>query len=129
MHQGDGFLSKNSWKNSICKLTGNGPAGQFGQVESSLSCEQGYKNEKLGILRKGVFERRKSNGSEILFILKHLDATKFVLLSVFTIIEAICLRSWAKPPSKNEKRLLPVDVFRSKTSLLKLSNILVRLGP
>ena len=93
MHEGDGFFSKNSWKNSICQLTGNGQAGQFWQVESSLRCEQGYKNEKLGILSKGVFERRKSNGSEVLFILKHLDATKFVLLSVFTIIEAICLRS------------------------------------
>ena len=32
----------------------------------------------LGSLGKGVFERRTSTGSEILFILKWLDSTKFV---------------------------------------------------
>ena len=64
-----------------------------------------------------------SIGSEVFFILKHLDATKFVFLSVFTIIERICPKIWAKPPSKNEKRPLPVDVCRSKTSLLKLTKI------
>ena len=42
--------------------------------------------------------------SGVFFILKHLNATKFVFLSVFTIIEAICPKIWAKPPSKNEKK-------------------------
>ena len=35
------------------------------------------------------------------------------------IIETICPKLWAKPPSTNEKRPLPVDVLSSKTSLLK----------
>ena len=45
---------------------------------------------------------------------------QFVLLSFFTLIETIGLKIWAKPSSKNEKGPLPVDVRRSKTSLLKL---------
>ena len=60
-------------------------------------------------------------GSGIFFILKRLDASKFVFLSVFTIIETICPKSRAKPPSTNEKRALPVDVRRSETSLLLTS--------
>ena len=62
---------------------------------------------------KGVFERRTLTGSEVFFILKHIDATKFVFLSVFTIIETICPKIWAKPPSKNEKPHLPVEVRAS----------------
>ena len=49
---------------------------------------------EIGSLSKGVFERRTSNGSDVFFILKHLDATKFVFVSVFTIIEAICPKIW-----------------------------------
>ena len=63
------------------------------------------------------------SGSEMFFILKRLNASKFVFLSVFTIIETICPKIRAKPPSTNEKRPLPVEVLRSKTSLLKLSRI------
>ena len=74
----------------------------------------------IGSLSKGVFERRTSTGSEVFFILKHLDAPKFVFLSVLTIIETSCPKRWAKPLSKNEKRPLPVDVRRSKTSLESL---------
>ena len=51
---------------------------------------------------------------------KHASDIKFVFLSFFTVIKAIWLKICAKPPSKNEKRPLPVDVRRSKTSLLKL---------
>ena len=58
----------------------------------------------LGSLSKGVFERRTSNGSEVSLILKRLEATKFVFLSVFTIKETIYQNNWAKPPSKNEKK-------------------------
>ena len=36
-------------------------------------------------------------------MLKHLDAPKFVFLSVLTIIETSCPKKWAKPLSKNEK--------------------------
>ena len=75
----------------------------------------------LGSLSNGVFERRTSTGSEVFFILKHLDAPKFVFLSVLTIIETSCPKKWAKPLSKNEKKPLPVDVRRSKTSLLKFT--------
>ena len=77
--------------------------------------------------RKGVFERRTSTGSEVFFILKHLDAPKFVFLSVLTIIETSCPKRWAKPLSKNEKRPLLVDVRRSKTSLLKFTNVAATL--
>ena len=71
---------------------------------------------------KGVFVLRTLTGSEVFFILKLLDATKFVFLSVFTIIETICSKIWVKPPSKNEKTPLPVEVSASlKMSLLKLT--------
>ena len=53
---------------------------------------------------KGVFQRRKSTGSKLFFILKHLDATKFVFLFVFIIIEKIFSKIWAKSPSKKEKK-------------------------
>ena len=78
---------------------------------------------EIGSLSKGVFERRTSTGGEVSFILKHLDAPKFVFLSVLAIIETSCPKRWAKPLSKNGKRPLPVDARRSKTSLLKFINI------
>ena len=74
----------------------------------------------LGSLSSDVFERRTSTGSEVFSLLTCLDDIKFVFLSFFTVIEAIWLKICAKPPSKNEKRPLPVDVRRSKTLLLKL---------
>ena len=50
-------------------------------------------------------------------------ATKFVLLSVFTLIETICLNIWQKHyPAKVQKIPFQVDVRRSKTPLLKLPN-------
>ena len=71
-------------------------------------------------LSKGVFERRTSTGSEAFSLLTCLDDIKFLFLSFVTVIEAIWLKIWAKTPSKNEKRPLPGDVRRSKTTLLKL---------
>ena len=56
----------------------------------------------------------------LLPILICLDATKFVLISVFILVETILPKIWAKPLPKNEKSRLPVDVRRSRTSLLKL---------
>ena len=48
---------------------------------------------------------------------------KFVKLSVFTIVKTICQNIWATSLRENAKRPLPVDVHRSKTSLLlKLPN-------
>ena len=75
----------------------------------------------LGSLSSDVFEPRTSTGSEVFSLLTCLDDIKFVFLSFFTVIEAIWLKICAKPPSKNEKRPLPVGVRRSKTLLLKLS--------
>ena len=86
---------------------------------NSVNVLEKYLISLLGSLSKGVFERRTSTGSEVVFILKHLYAPKFVFLSVLTIIETSYPKRWAKPLSKNETRPLPVDVRRSKTSLLK----------
>ena len=61
-------------------------------------------NFLLGSLSKGGFERRMPTGSKVFFILKHLDAIKFVSLSVFTITETIFAQLCAKPLSKKEKK-------------------------
>ena len=74
----------------------------------------------LGSLSKGVFERRTATGNETFSLFTRLGATIFVILSVFTLIEKIYLKIRAHPLLKNEKRLLPVAVRRSKTPLLKL---------
>ena len=59
---------------------------------------------------------------EIFFILKYIDNTKIVFLSLFLIIEMICPKLWAKIQLKNEKSPLPVDVRHSKASLLKFTD-------
>ena len=74
----------------------------------------------LASLSSGVFERRTSTGSEPFSLLICLDATKFVLLSVFTLIETMCPIISSKSRPRSAKSQLPVDVRRSKTSLLKL---------
>ena len=92
---------------------------KFQLVNCNLSlaiiCQMTYAHKlpKLcsATLSKGVFERSTPTGSEVVFILKHLDATKFVFPSVFTIIETICQHNCVKPASKI-KRPLPVDVRR-----------------
>ena len=50
----------------------------------------------------------------------YLDANKFGLSSVFTLLETICHRVRAKPLLNNAKSPLPVDECRSKSPLLKL---------
>ena len=56
-----------------------------------------------------------------------LDANKFVLLSVFTLIRTIYPSVWTKPvPNNAIKSPPPVDVRRSKTLLLKLPIFLWR---
>ena len=74
----------------------------------------------LGSLSSNVFERRTSTGSEPFPLLISLDATIFVLPSVLILIETICPKICSKSRLKSAKRPLPVDVRRSKTSLLKL---------
>ena len=88
-------------------------------VVGSHLCSEKF-SSIIGSLSSDVFERRTSTGSEVFSLLTRLDDIKFVFLSFFTVIEAIWLKICAKPPSKNEKRPLPVDVRRSKTLLLKL---------
>ena len=51
-----------------------------------------------------------------------LDATKFVLLAVFTLIETICSNICSKSRLKIAKSQLPVYVRRSKTLLFKPPN-------
>ena len=68
-----------------------------------------------------VFERRTSTGSEPFSILKCLDAIKFVLLRVFTLIEAICANICLKSRLKSAKvyvRLMSVTQRRSLNSLI-----------
>ena len=55
-----------------------------------------------------------------LFFKLYLNATKFVLLSVFTLKGTFCPRICSKSRLKSAKSPYPVDVRRSKTSLLKL---------
>ena len=60
-----------------------------------------------------------ANESEAFSLIVCLDDTKFVFFSVFTLIETIWPKMWAKTLSKNAKSPLPVDVCHLKTSLLK----------
>ena len=53
-----------------------------------------------------------------LFFLICLDATKIVLLRVFTLYETVCPRICSKSQTKSAKTPLPVDVRGSKTWLL-----------
>ena len=78
--------------------------------------------KEMGSLRSDVFQRRTSTGSEPFSILNCLDASKFVLLRVFTLVELICSKSCLNSRLKSAKSPLLVDVHSSKTSLLKLLN-------
>ena len=80
---------------------------------------------RIRCLSSDVFERRTSTGREPFSLLICLDATKFVLLSVFTLKEKICLKSCSKSRLKSAVSQLPVYMRRSKTSLLKLHNVVV----
>ena len=77
----------------------------------------------IGSLSSDVFERRTSTGSKPFSLLISLDATVFLLPSVLILIETICPKICSKSWLKSAKRPLPVDVRRSKTSLLKLPSI------
>ena len=72
----------------------------------------------LGSLSTEVFERGTSTGSEPFSLLTRLDATKFVLLSVFTFKETIYPRICSKSRLKSPKPPLPGG--KKKTSILKL---------
>ena len=76
----------------------------------------------IGTLRKDVFERRTSTGSEAFSLFICLDANKLVLLSFFSLLKTIYPRVSTKPLPNDAKSPLPVDDRRSKTLLLKLPN-------
>ena len=84
--------------------------------------EPGKCGETIGSLSSYVFERCTSTGSEPFSLLISLDATVFLLPSVLILIETICLKVYSKSRLKCAKSPFPVDVRRSKTSLLKLPN-------
>ena len=69
-------------------------------------------DKTIGSLSKGVFERHTSTGSEAFSFIMRLDATKYVLLSVFTLTETIWQNIGAIPLPMNEKGSLPVEVRR-----------------
>ena len=66
-----------------------------------------------------------ATGNETFSLFTRLGATAFVILSVFTLIKTIYLKSRAHPLTKNGKRPLPVAVRRSKTPLLKLPIVVI----
>ena len=74
----------------------------------------------IGSSSSDVFERRTSTGSEPFSLLVSLDATVFILPSVLILKETICPKICSKSRLKYAKSPFPVDVRRSKTSLLKL---------
>ena len=74
----------------------------------------------LGSLSSDVFERRTSTGSEPFSLLISLDATVFLLPIGLILVETICPKMCSKSRLKCAKSPFPVDVRRSKTSLLKL---------
>ena len=77
----------------------------------------------IGSLSSDVFERRTSSGREPFPLLISLDATVFILPSVLILTETICPKICSKSRLKSAKLPFPVDVRRSKTSLLKLPNV------
>ena len=87
----------------------------------SAACASGARAPLLS-LSSDVFERRTSTGSDPFSLLISLDATIFVSPSVLILTETICPKICSKSRLKSAKSPFPVDVRRSKTSLLKLPN-------
>ena len=82
-----------------------------------------FLEELLGSLSRDVFERRTSTGSEPFSLVISLYATVFVLPSVLILKGTICPKICSEARLKCAKSLFPVDVRRSKTSLLKLPDV------
>ena len=80
------------------------------------------KKSSRATLSKDVFERRTSTGSEAFFLFICLEDIKFSLLTFFSLLKTIYPRVLTKPLPNDPKSPLPVDVRRSKRSLLKFPN-------
>ena len=91
-------------------------------LEQVQPASQTLQADLIGSLSSDVFERRTSTGSEPFSLLISLDATIFLLPSVLIIIKTICPKICSETRLKSAKSPLPVDVRRSKRSLLKLPN-------
>ena len=74
----------------------------------------------VGGLRKYIFGRRTSTGSEPFPLLICLEPPNLYCIFFLTVIETICPKMCSKSRLKSAKSPLSVDVRRSKTSLLKL---------
>ena len=76
-----------------------------------------------GPYKAATFLSDAPNTRSVLFsLLICLDATKFVLPSVFTLTERIYAINCSNSGLKSAKSPLPVDLRRSITSLLKIPN-------
>ena len=79
---------------------------------------------KIVSISEGVLGRRRSTGSETFSPLIFLEANKIVWLEVFALKETIYHKTLkAKPPPKNARSSVPVDVRCSETSFVMLPNI------
>lgn len=78
--------------------------------------------KSVGSLGKDVFEQCTLTRSETVSLSICKNASKFVFLQAFSSIKTIQPKVWVKTLPNNKNRLLPVDVCRSKTFLLKLTN-------
>ena len=70
------------------------------------------------MITKGVFKRRKSTGSEDFSKLISLDATKFVLLSVFSLTDTIF-------PQKRQNRYQRMQVVHLTTMMIIIIIIII----
>ena len=94
---------------------------------SASFCQWWLRYAKVS-LRIDVFERRMLTGSCPFSLFICLNATISEWLSAFTLIETICPKTFSKSLLKGAKSPPPVDVRRSKTSMLKLPDALWLFG-
>ena len=104
-------------------VPGNSPRGlcvcKPGPVSKVVNC---FLKWQIGSLSSDVFERRSSTGSEPFYLFKCHDATRSVLLSVFTLTETICPKIGSKSLLKSTKSQLPVDARLSKRGCFNSSS-------
>ena len=85
------------------------------------------RGESIGNLSSDVFERRTSTGNGLFAHLSRDFEQIFGQIVSIRIKTLGNINTVASRLTKREKGLLPVDVRRSKTSLLKLPNIFFRI--
>ena len=72
---------------------------------SSVRLAMQFVKQEPVVLKFPIFEQRSSKGSEPFSLLICHDATKFVLVSVFTFVERICQNICSKSRLKSEKNV------------------------